>query len=57
MPNPGCAGDSISKDPAMQQYFDTLPAFVQETIKLCSIQPQSKAELQQCAEHLMNKNG
>lgn len=51
------AKDCISNDPAMQQYFNTLPEFVQETIKQSSIQPQNKEELQKCAENLMKKNG
>lgn len=51
------ASDCISNDPAMQQYFNSLPEFVQETIKQSSIQPQNKEELQKCAENLMKKNG
>ena len=36
----------------MQQYFHTLPAYVQETIHQSGIMVSSLAELQKCAENM-----
>ena len=36
------------QDPAMKQYFDTLPT---------SVEVNSVEQLKQCAEHFMQKNG
>lgn len=37
----------------MQQYFDSLPVYVQETIKQTSIEFKNKQELAQCAQNMM----
>jgi len=44
------------KDEAMQQYFSSLPPFVQENIMQCNPNVQNVEELRQCAENLMNSN-
>lgn len=46
-----------TQDPAMKQYFDTLPAGVQEMILQSGAEVNSLDQLKQCAEHLMQKNG
>lgn len=43
----------IANDPAMQQYFESLPAYVQENIKLAGMEITSLEELKSCAENLM----
>ena len=40
-------------DQEMQQYFDSLPVYVQETIKQISIEFKNKQELAQCAQNMM----
>ena len=45
------------QDPAMKQYFDTLPTSVQETIVQSGVEVNSVEQLKQCAEHFMQKNG
>ena len=41
------------QDPAMKQYFDTLPtSIVQSGVEVNSVE-----QLKQCAEHFMQKNG
>ncbi|MBC8569316.1 hypothetical protein [Zongyangia hominis] len=42
----------LENDPQMQQYFDTLPKYVQENIKQSGAKFCSLAELQQCAANL-----
>ena len=39
----------------MQQYFDTLPAIVQETIKQSNSKVGSLEDLKACAENMMKK--
>lgn len=41
-------------DQEMQQYFSSLPIFVQETIKQSGPKLTCKAELVQCAENMMH---
>lgn len=43
----------IENDPAMQQYFNALPPYVQENIKQAGTDICSLEELQRCAENLM----
>lgn len=45
------------QDPAMKQYFDTLPTSVQETIIQSGMEVNSLEQLKQCAEHFMQKKG
>ena len=45
------------QDPAMKQYFDTLPTSVQETIVQSGVEVNSVEQLKQCAEHFLQKNG
>ncbi len=45
------------QDPCMKQYFDTLPAAVQETILQSGVEIHSLEQLKACATHFMNKNG
>ena len=40
-------------DQEMQQYFNSLPAYVQETIKQNSVAFKNKQELEQCAQNMM----
>lgn len=44
--------NGMEQDAAMQQYFSSLPIYVQETIKQSGVCPQSVEELRQCAQHL-----
>lgn len=46
-----------SFDQEMQQYFDTLPPYVQETIKQTSVELTNKQELVQCAQNMMKNGG
>lgn len=43
-------------DQEMQQYFDSLPVYVQEAIKQTSVGLKTKQDLVQCAENMMKKN-
>lgn len=40
----------------MQQYFNSLPAIVQETLKQSHTKIHSLEELQKCASNLIRKN-
>lgn len=42
-------------DPQIKQSFETLPAFVQETVKQSGVQIQSAQQLEQCAQNLTKK--
>ena len=44
------------QDEAMQQYFQSLPPFVQENIMMCNPEVDNLEELRQCAEHLLSQN-
>ena len=46
-----------TQEPAMKQYFDTLPVSVQETIMQSGVEVNSLDQLKQCAQHFMQKNG
>lgn len=51
-------GDFVSNmqySPDMQQYFNTLPGIVQETIKQSNQNISSLEDLKKCAENLMKK--
>ena len=39
-------------DPQMQQYFQSLPAYIQESIKQSGVSANSVEELRRCAENL-----
>lgn len=39
----------------MQQYFNTLPSLVQESIRESDVKVNSVADLKACAENLMDK--
>ncbi|MCI8623445.1 MAG: hypothetical protein HFG26_07250 [Provencibacterium sp.] len=43
----------IENDPAMKQYFDSLPPYVQENIKQAGSDICSLEELKSCAQNLM----
>ncbi len=43
----------IENDPAMQQYFNSLPPYVQENIKQAGTDIRNLEELRSCAENLM----
>ena len=40
------------KDPAMQQYFDTLPAYIQESVIQSGVQMNTLEQLRKAAENL-----
>lgn len=44
-------------DQEMQQYFNTLPVYVQETIKQTGVELKSIEELVSCAESMMENGG
>ena len=48
--------DSLQFEQGLQQnqYFNSLPAYVQETIKQSGIKLCSEEKLRQCAQNLMN---
>lgn len=43
------------KDPQMQEYFDSLPAHIQESITQASPKLDSLQQLEQMARHLMQQ--
>lgn len=43
-------------DPQMQQYFSSLPMYVQETIKQSAVKITTENELRKFAENLMGSN-
>ena len=43
-------------DPQMQQYFASLPMYVQETIKQSAVKITTENELRKFAENLMGSN-
>ena len=47
----------VCKNQEMQQYFNTLPQFVQETLILSGPEMNTLQELKCCAENLMKKQG
>jgi hypothetical protein len=48
--------DMMNLNPEMQQYFSSLPIFVQETIKQSNVNINCVEDLRKCAENLMSKN-
>ncbi|HIZ84151.1 MAG TPA: hypothetical protein H9668_07020 [Firmicutes bacterium] len=49
-------GDPFETNPEMKQYFDSLPPYVQETLRQSSGgQISNLAQLRQAAEHLLQK--
>ncbi|MCI8359907.1 MAG: hypothetical protein HFE86_01040 [Clostridiales bacterium] len=56
MANGALNGDILVNNPEMKQYFETLPPYVQETLRQSSGgQITSLAELQSAAEKLLQK--
>ena len=51
--NPQC--NPLTQDPEIRQCFQSLPAYVQETIHQSGVEITSKQQLQQCADNLMKK--
>lgn len=49
--------NSIFTNSEMQQYFNTLPEFVQETITQSGAQMSTVQDLKACADNLMKKQG
>ena len=47
--------DPLTQDPAIRQCFDSLPPYVQETVKQSGVEITSREQLQQCANHLLKK--
>ena len=47
----------VCKNQEMQQYFNTLPQFVKETLILSGPEMNTLQELKCCAENLMKKQG
>ncbi len=45
----------LTQDPEIQQYFQSLPPYIQETIYQSGVEITSKQQLQQCADGLMKK--
>lgn len=49
-------GRSAEENAKMQQYFNSLPAYVQETIHQSGVTLSSVDELKKCAEHMTHAN-
>ena len=47
--------DPLTQDPMIRQCFDSLPPYVQETVKQSGVEITSREQLQQCANHLLKK--
>lgn len=47
--------DICKFSPEMQQYFSSLPIFVQETIKQSNSKIDCMEELKSCAENMLNR--
>lgn len=43
------------EDSSMQQYFDSLPAFVQENILQSGVAPNTLVQLKDCAQNFLNE--
>lgn len=48
--------DMFNFSPDMQEYFNSLPMFVQETLKQNNIKVNSLEDLRTCAENMMKQN-
>lgn len=55
MEKPLFCANSTEETLAMQQYFDTLPVYVQETLYQSGISVSSREELMRCAEQMTQK--
>ena len=53
MPDIFHSSDAFAQNPSMQQYFMSLPPYIQESIKQTGIDMKSEDELRKCAENLM----
>ncbi len=53
MPDNFYANDPIKDNPQMKQYFNSLPAYVQESIKQSGIEVRTLEDLRSCAENMM----
>lgn len=49
--------NNFQNDPQMQQYFSSLPPYVQETLEQCSPQVTNLEEMKKCVENLMRQQG
>ncbi len=47
---------AFENSPEIKQYFDSLPAFIQETVMQSGVQIETEEQLRQCAEKLMKKD-
>lgn len=45
----------LDQNPEIQQCFQSLPPYIQESIKQSGVEITSKQQLQQCADNLMKK--
>lgn len=52
MEKPLFCGKDTEETLRMQQYFDTLPAYVQETLYQSGVSVSTKEELMRCAENM-----
>ena len=52
MEKPLVCGKDTEETLRMQQYFDTLPAYVQETLYQSGVSVSTKEELMRCAENM-----
>lgn len=48
--------DILTNNPEIKQYMNTLPAFVQESIRQSGLQVTSKEQLEQCVSHVLTKS-
>ncbi len=52
MEKPLFCGQNAEETLRMQQYFDTLPTYVQETLYQSGVSVSTKEELMRCAENM-----
>ena len=55
MANGNPQSNPLTQDLEIQQCFQSLPKYVQETIHQSGVKITSKQQLQQCADHLTGK--
>lgn len=55
MEKPLFCGKDTEETLRMQQYFDTLPAYVQETLYQSGARVSTKEELMRCAENMTKR--
>ncbi len=46
---------ALEENPALKQYFDSLPPFIQETIMQSGVCIENEEQLRQCARQLTQK--